>query len=66
MGVGCPPARRVRIPGRRRRVRRDRGQAGGRQDADAELERARAFYEEVGAGEYVDAAEARLAARTEL
>jgi hypothetical protein len=39
---------------------------GRRQDADAELERARAFYEEVGAGEYVDAAEARLAARTEL
>jgi class 3 adenylate cyclase/predicted ATPase len=39
---------------------------GRRQDADAELERARAFYEEVGAGEYVDAAEARLAARTEF
>jgi tetratricopeptide (TPR) repeat protein len=39
---------------------------GRREDADAELERARAFYEEVGAGEYVDAAEARAAARTEL
>ena len=39
---------------------------GRREDADGELERARAFYEEVGAGEYIDAAEARLAARTEL
>lgn len=37
-----------------------------RQDADAEIERARAFYREVGADGYAEAAEARLAARARL
>ena len=81
LGVGGPSARRVRVPGRRRRVRRDRGPAGGGEDAPTRRGRAgrrrtagtprasssgRVPSTRRSAPGSTRAAEARLAARTEL